>query len=272
MYGSGVPADGTIGVGADDLVSGEAVALDLPPANIGLRVLSGLIDIIAGMSLWFALRYVGTALAGDTDDAMLIATLTVATILAIVAFPTAIETATRGKTLGHLALGLRTVRDDAGPISFRHALTRALVGSVELYSCMGFPALVASVVNRKGKRLGDLLAGTYVIRDRYKLRMPQPVPMPGYLEPWARSADIATLPPQLTLAIRQYFARRLKLTPSSRAIVLDRLVVETSRYVAPLPPPGTPGEYLLAAVLAERRRRDTERIGRENRLRQRLLS
>ena len=145
MYGSGVPADGTIGVGADDLVSGEAVALDLPPANIGLRVLSGLIDIVAGMSLWFALRYIGTALAGDTDDAMLIATLTVATILAIVAFPTAIETATRGKTLGHLALGLRTVRDDAGPISFRHALTRALVGSVELYSCMGFPALVASV-------------------------------------------------------------------------------------------------------------------------------
>ncbi|WP_246222031.1 MULTISPECIES: RDD family protein [Gordonia] len=270
MYESGA-GSGTIGVGVDDLVSGEAVALDLPPANIGLRVLSGLIDIIAGTALWFALRYAGTALAGDTDTAMLVATLTLATIVALVAFPTAMETATRGKTLGHLALGLRTVRDDAGPISFRHAVTRALLGSVELYGCLGFPALAASVVNTKGKRLGDLLAGTYVIRDRYTLKMPQPVPMPPYLEPWARTADIATLPPQLTLGIRQYFARRFSLTPSSRAVVLQRLVVETGRYVAPPPPRGTPGEDLLAAVLAERRRRDTERIARENMLRQRLL-
>ncbi|MFZ2238183.1 MAG: RDD family protein, partial [Gordonia amarae] len=112
MYGSGVPAggagSGTIGVGADDLVSGEAVALDLPAANVALRVLSGLIDIIAGIALWFGLRYLGKALVGDTDDAMLIATLTVATILALVAFPTTMETVTRGKTLGHLALGLRT--------------------------------------------------------------------------------------------------------------------------------------------------------------------
>ncbi len=275
MYGSGVPAggagSGTIGVGADDLVSGEAVALDLPAANVALRVLSGLIDIIAGIALWFGLRYLGKALVGDTDDAMLIATLTVATILALVAFPTTMETVTRGKTLGHLALGLRTVRDDAGPISFRHALTRALVGSVELYSCMGFPALVAAVVNSKGKRLGDLLAGTYVIRNRYTLKMPQPLPMPPYLEQWARTADIATLPPQLTLAIRQYFARRFGLAPQSRAMVLQRLVGDAGRYVAPAPPPGTPGEDLLAAVLAERRRRDTERIGRENRLRARLL-
>ena len=272
MYGSGVPADGTIGVGADDLVSGEAVALDLPPANIRLRVLSGLIDIVAGMSLWFALRYIRTALAGDTDDAMLIATLTVATILAIVAFPTAIENRDPRQDARPSGAGAahrpRRRRSDqlsarADPGSGRQR------GTVQLH---GFSGASRQCGEQKGQTARGSAGRNICDPGPVQLRMPQPVPMPGYLEPWARSADIATLPPQLTLAIRQYFARRLKLTPSSRAIVLDRLVVETSRYVAPLPPPGTPGEYLLAAVLAERRRRDTVRIGRENRLRQRLLS
>ena len=172
---------GTVGVGADDLVTGEAVALDLPNAGIGLRILSGLIDLVVGYALFIGLRLLAGALLADTDDAVILAALTLTTVLALVAYPTAFETLTRGKTLGHLALGLRTVRDDAGPISFRHALTRALLGVVEIYLFQGVPALLAAAFSRKGKRFGDLLAGTYVVRDRQRISLPPATPMPPQL-------------------------------------------------------------------------------------------
>ena len=65
------------------------------------------------------------------------------TVLVLVVVPTAVETLTHGRSLGKLALGLRTVRDDAGPISFRHSLIRALVGVVEIWMLSGVPALSA---------------------------------------------------------------------------------------------------------------------------------
>ena len=66
--------------------------------------------------------------------------------------PTTIETLTRGQSLGKLALGLRTVRDDAGPISFHHAFVRALVGVVEIYAFSGAPAFFSALVSSPGKR------------------------------------------------------------------------------------------------------------------------
>ena len=52
--------------------------------------------------------------------------LIIFTVLAIVGYPVIFETATRGRTLGKMALGLRVVSDDGGPERFRQALFRAL--------------------------------------------------------------------------------------------------------------------------------------------------
>ena len=49
-------------------------------------------------------------------------------MLVFLGYPVAMETLTRGRTLGKMALGLRVVRDDGGPITFRQALVRGLVG------------------------------------------------------------------------------------------------------------------------------------------------
>src|SRR6476660_4444596 len=170
----------TVGVGADDLVTGEAVALDLPHAGIGLRLASGLLDLLVGYGLLYGLQLAVGFLIGGADDAIQAAVSIAVVIVAWVAGPTTFETLTRGKTLGHLAVGLRTVRDDAGPIGFRHALTRALLGVIELYSCAGVPALICAGVSQRGKRLGDLLAGTYVVRDRHRISLPPPAQMPPH--------------------------------------------------------------------------------------------
>ncbi|MEO9329572.1 RDD family protein [Gordonia aurantiaca] len=267
----GAGSSATVGVGRDDLVSGEAVALALPPAGLGYRILSGMIDVALGIILWLFLWWLSYKVAFDVGAAWRGTIDTLLPIASVVALPAITETLTGGKTIGHLALGLRTVRDDAGPIGFRHALTRALVGFVEMYSCLGIPALISAAISRKSKRIGDLLAGTYVIRDRHRITEQHPIEMPAGLASWAASADMASLPDGLAVVIRQFLNRRHGMKPEPRAHAALRLIFSAAPYVAPAPPPGASHEDVLCAIMAERRRRDTERLEREARLRERLL-
>ncbi|WP_109508491.1 RDD family protein [Nocardioides speluncae] len=255
---------------ADDLVTGEAVALDLPPAGLGTRIASGLIDILATIALLIA-AYVFLMIATARADAALQwAAYVGVTILVFLVYPTAFETLSRGRTLGKYAMGLRTVRDDGGPISAQHALVRALIGYVEIYAFTGVPAFFSALLSERGKRLGDYAAGTYVVRERVHLILPLPTQMPWPLQQWAAAADIAALPTGLALAVRQYLGRAHQISPQARAALGHRLAEQVAAYVAPKPPPGTPPDAFLAAVIAARRDRDAARLRREADFRQRL--
>ena len=262
----------TVGVGDDDFVTGEAVALDLPPASIGSRILSGFLDYLIVWVATFTLISAGAALSQQLDDALIAATMLVCFLAAWLAYPVTIETLTRGRSLGKMAAGLRTVRDDAGPITFRHALTRGLLGVVEVYMFWGIPAVIASILSKKGKRLGDMVAGTYVVRDRVTAQLPPPVPMPPQLATWAMNADITQLPDDLAMAVRTFLPAAASMTPQAREEMGRKLLAEMSLYVSPPPPPGNHPEYVLAAILADRRRRDTVRLARDSALRQRLTA
>ena len=256
----------------DDLVTGEAVALDLPPAGLGSRMVSGLIDVIVSCCLLVVLVLGLVIAALQTDAALPHVAVLASVIVSLVVFPTTIETLTRGKSLGKLAMGLRAVRDDAGPISFQHAFVRALVGVVEIYLFFGGPAFFSALLSPRGKRLGDYAAGTYVVRDRVRLNLPLPAAMPPPLAAWAAQADLATLPTGLALGVRQFLGRLPQIDPVSRATIGERLAIAVSEYVAPAPPPGTPPEAFLAAVIATRRDRDSARLAREAQLRRRLAA
>ncbi|HEX2706258.1 MAG TPA: RDD family protein [Candidatus Lustribacter sp.] len=251
----------------DDLVTGEAVALELPAASIGPRVLSGAIDLIVAFVLFYAVLIAWTAtlsaMGEIDDDALVSAVALVALVVIVVGLPAAVETLTRGKTLGKLIVGLRTVRDDAGPITFRHAFTRAMVGVVEIYAFAGGPAVICALVTGKGKRLGDIAAGTYVIRERVRSTLPTPIPMPPHLADWATTADMTALPDSLAMSVRAFMVSTHQLAPGARAQVGQDLAARVLCYVAPPPPPGQHPEYVLAAVVADRRRRDLQRLARD---------
>lgn len=256
---------------SEDVVTGEGVAVELPVATVPTHLLSGLIDVAATFLL-LALGALGaSALVADVSEAVAGTTATVLAVGCLVVFPAALETATRGRSLGKLALGLRTVREDGGPITLRHALTRALVGVVEIWMLFGVPALVAALISPRGKRLGDLAAGTYVITQRAQLQLVPPPAMPPHLAGWAAGADIATLPTGLTVAVRQFLARAPSLAPASRELLGRQLLAATLDHVSPTPPPGSHPEYVLAAVIADRRRRDLARLARAEALRSRVL-
>lgn len=257
---------------SDDLVTGEAVALDLPAASLGVRMASGLIDLLVTFALLVALLILFSIAAINTDQALATVALILVSVLVFVVFPTALETFTRGRSLGKLALGLRTVREDAGPISFQHALIRSLIGFVEIYMLLSVPAFFAMLVSARGKRLGDYAAGTYVVRARVGLTLPPPVAMPRHLAWWASTADMTSLPAGLALGVRQYLQRLDSLDPASRAAVGARLADRVSEHVAPLPPAGTRPEDFLAAVSAARRDRDLARLRRQAEQRARLTA
>lgn len=255
----------------DDHVTGEAVALDLPPASLGSRIASGLIDIAVTLVL-LVVVFVIFGVAALQSDAALFHVATIATLITVfIAIPTTVETLTRGRSLGKWACGLRAVRDDAGPVSFQHAFVRALVGFVEIYAFTGTPAFFSALLSAKGKRLGDHAAGTYVVRERVRLRLAPAALMPPHLQTWAQNADLATLPTGLALAIRQYLGRAATLDSRTRHDLGSRLAADVSAYVAPPPPPGTLPQDLLAAVMASRRERDMARLEREAAMRRRLV-
>jgi uncharacterized RDD family membrane protein YckC len=255
---------------SDDLVTGEAVALDLPAATVALRAASGLIDVVVDLIVLVCALLISFVAVSTSDDALASVAVVVCTVGALVALPTVLETSTRGKTVGKLVFGLRTVRDDAGPVAFRQALIRALVGFVEIWILLGVPALICSLVSARGKRLGDMVAGTYVVRDRFPFPVVTPVMMPPQLGRWAATADLAPLPDGLALAIRQFLNRANTLNPASRATLGAQLLAQALENVAPPPPPGHHPETVLSAVLAERRRRDEARLARDAALRSRL--
>ena len=240
----------------DGVVIGEGVIIDARPASFATRMLGSALDITVQFAVLLGLLVLVTGsleVGGENvGPAVIIAVL----VVVMVIIPTTVETLTRGRSLGKLATGIRIVRDDAGPVRLRHSFIRALVGVGELWLTVGTVALFASLTNTKGKRVGDMLAGTYAIRVRGGGTASAPVVMPPQLAAWAASADMRRLPDGLALATRQFLARGPRMHPASRVRVGRDLAGRLEQLIAPGPPPGTPTEMFLMAVLAERRTRE----------------
>jgi uncharacterized RDD family membrane protein YckC len=255
---------------SSQIVTGEAVALDLQPATFASRAVSGLIDVATQLALLFGVIYLDSKITRSMSEAAADAIGLVSLVAVILGYPLLMESLTRGRTLGKLAMGLRTVRDDGGPIRFRQAMVRALLEVVEVWLLVGSPALVASLASSRGKRLGDQLAGTYVVRERGVAQRSLPPQMPYELAGWAQLADIGRIPDQLAIAVRQFLSRAPTMQHDARRSMGGAMAREVSTYVAPPPPVATHPEAYLSAVLAERRRRDEIRLARDAALVQRL--
>ena len=243
----------------EPMVTGDAVVLDVQIAQLPVRALSAMIDVtvvfigyILGVLLW-------AATLTQLDDALSAAVLIIFTVLTLVGYPVIFETATRGRSLGKMALGLRVVSEDGGPERFRQALFRALAGVIEFWIFFGGPAVICSLLSSKGKRIGDFFAGTVVITERAP-RMSPPPPMPPQLAWWASSLQLSGLAPEHAELARQFLSRASQLDHAVRDQMAYRITGEVVAQISPPPPPGVPPQLVLAAVLAERHRRELERL------------
>jgi len=242
-----------------EVVTGDAVVLDVRVAQLPVRAVSALIDIavIAIGYLISLMLWAGTL--GRFDDAAGAAIMAIFTVLLFVGYPLVLETATRGRTVGKMVMGLRVVSDDGGPERFRQALFRALASIVELWMLLGSPAVICSMLSPRAKRIGDIFAGTIVISERGPKLGPPPM-MPPQLAWWASSLQLSGLSAEQADVARQFLSRAMQLDPQLREQMAYRIATDVLSRVGPPPPPGTPPQLALAAVLAERHRRELARL------------
>lgn len=245
-----------------EVVTGEAVVLDLRLARLASRGVALALDVLCQVAALFVLSFV--VLTGAVDSALEITVGLVVVVAVLVGYPVTVETLSRGRSLGKMAMGLRVVRDDGGPIRFRQALVRGLAGFFVDFWALGLLGAVAvfvSLSSEKGKRIGDFLAGTIVVRERMPASTAAVVYMPPWLAGWAAGLDLSRLPDDLALAVRNYLARQLNFTVTAADTLAWGLASDVARHIGvPVPYGIRPVDY-LSAVLAERRARERAGVG-----------
>jgi len=242
-----------------EVVTGDAVVLDVQIAQLPVRAVGALIDIVVifvgyllGLMLW-------AATLTQFDTALSVAVLIIFTALVIVGYPLVFETATRGRSVGKIVMGLRVVSDDGGPERFRQVVFRALASVVEIWMLAGSPAVICSMLSPKAKRIGDIFAGTVVVSERGP-RLGPPPAMPPSLAWWASSLQLSDLSAGQVEVARQFLSRASQLEPQLRQQMAYRIAGDVVARIAPPPPPGAAPQLVLAAVLAERHRRELARL------------
>ncbi|GAA4836151.1 RDD family protein [Garicola koreensis] len=265
-------------MGSRRVITGEAVALDLPAASLITRGGSLLIDVMAYWLLFGAMVLLGGYVVMFSMDPAMQAALSLSMmVLCLVIVPITVETLTRGRSLGKLIFGLRTVRDDGGAVRLRHSVIRGLAGFGEIYLTLGLAPLLTAMFTERSKRLGDVMAGTYAVRMRHPPVRPMMLPVPPAMAAWAQIADIGRIPQdQATRAARllrtlQTGGKKVNMAALSAAS--DRIADQMLSHISPAPPTTSSIDF-LSAVMAERRNREYQRLSRAaqrtGRLHQRL--
>ncbi|WP_267886095.1 RDD family protein [Kitasatospora azatica] len=246
-------------------MTGEAVVLGLRTAKLPSRALAVVLDLAVEFAAFFIVTVLLLTLLEGLDGAAAAALMICMMVFFLVAVPVTVETLTHGRSLGKMALGLRVVRLDGGPARFRHALVRGLVGIIEIILLTGVPAAITSLVNSDGRRLGDIFAGTIVVRERVPAgRSTGPVvaPPPQVMAALGTDLvrlDLSSVPEGLWLAIRQLLGRADQLDAEVAFRMAHQLAGDVAmRTQWPVPAGLHPALY-LGAVLTERQRREWQR-------------
>jgi hypothetical protein len=152
-------------------------------------------------------------------------------------------------------------------VGLRHAAVRATVGIFELLMLLGLPAVISSLVSPRGQRLGDLAAGTVVVRER---RATGELEAVTFAAPAGHEDDVAQLDVS-ALGSRDYATvrdtlRRLHTLPdtATRVRVAERVASALVPRVSPAPRPGMAAETWLRCVAAAMQVRRTVPVPRSD--------
>ncbi|MDP8991598.1 MAG: RDD family protein [Actinomycetota bacterium] len=221
----------------------EGLDLDLTLAGLGSRFVAALLDGVIQFAVLMALWFLGFALgigfgaAGVDDDvgggavAVLAAVALVLVFLVLFGYHVAFETWASGRSPGKRWTGLRVVRTAGAPVSFLTSAVRNLLRLVDFLPSAYGVGMIAILASSRNQRLGDMAAGTLVVRER---RAPRPgsraadssvSPPPSRPEPatvWEGAApahegwDVSSVTAEELATVRRFLDRRPYLTPDAR--------------------------------------------------------
>jgi len=201
-------------------------------------------------ALGMAAFFLAGAVGGGAGTVAVIIVL-ILTLVVIVGYPLAMESLWSGRTLGMAALGLRVVTVEGGPVRVRQSATRAIIGVFELWMTFGSVAVLVTILTPDNQRLGDLVGGTLVLRERSATStgataMSFPAPY-GYAD-YVASIDVSVLTSDQYGVIRTFLMRVLDLTQESRGALAVKLANATALELRHTPPSNLPPELFLVCV------------------------
>jgi uncharacterized RDD family membrane protein YckC len=232
----------------------EGVDLELTLAGVGSRFSAALIDFVIQISLLIALAvafFLADAFGGWGD-----ALFTVLGFLLFAGYDVLFEVFASGRTPGKRLNGIRVVRLDGSPVRF---LTSAVRNSLRLIDIqfIYLVGIVCILVTSKNQRLGDLAAGTLIVRERLGAsRKGAPAPAVPAAVPagdW-QTWDVGGVTAEELVAVRSFLERRDELTIEARAQLAEELAAGLQQKVPGLTD-GVPPETFLAGIVAAKEQR-----------------
>jgi len=156
----------------------QNVSIRFQTANALERILARIIDgfvVATVMYVAFLLVAVGVGFfTTDASESLFPATLTLYVVVFVLGFfyPFIMESIFHGQTLGKMAMNIRVVREDGTEASLGNYAVRFLVGVFEV-TLLGIVSVVAVLASKSAQRLGDMAAGTLVVRKPRKVTLAQ---------------------------------------------------------------------------------------------------
>jgi uncharacterized RDD family membrane protein YckC len=199
----------------------EGVPLELTLAGVGSRFASALVDYLIQIVIIVALALVlvyGAGLDGGTT-AVSGALWILGFFLVFWGYDVAFEVLNSGRTPGKALNGLRVVRESGAPVTFGTSAVRNVIRIIDILPGTYLVGMTSILVTRRNQRLGDLAAGTLVVRESRKLppevRISPSVQAPAW--------DTSAIDPQELDAVAAFLARRGELAAGARIQIAAEL-------------------------------------------------
>jgi uncharacterized RDD family membrane protein YckC len=192
------------------------------------------------------------AAAPAGSGGVLAAVLIVLTFLVLFGYDVAFETLASGRTPGKRAAGLRVVRQGGEPPGFLAAAVRNLLRLVDLLPALYAIGVISILFTSRNQRLGDLAAGTLVVRERRPGRSASLLPPASWAAADRFAAwDVSAITSFELVTVRRFLERRFELEPHAR-VHLARDLAERLRPKVVGAPEGThPEEFLEGLAVAK---------------------
>jgi len=214
--------DRAVPVGFEDrlaISTPEGVELELTLAGIGSRFISGGIDWVIQILVIVALAVVLGEI-GDVGRAILAS----AFFAVIFFYDVLFEVLGGGRTPGKRATGLRVVRSGGRPITFVRSALRNILRIIDILPGFYAIGMIVIFITRRNQRIGDLAAGTLVVRDRHGDR-PRGQAIEAFdIDPGpAANWDVSAVSSDDVATVRAFLERREKLDARARADIATEL-------------------------------------------------
>jgi len=229
----------------------EGVSLELVLAGVGSRFMARLLDTVIQLAIIIALAI---GISATTAPGTVRALARVLIFLVIFAYDVPFEIWNGGRTIGKAAAGIHVTAIDGGRVGFFPSAARNIIRIVDFLPVLYGVGVITMVSTRRDQRLGDLAAGTIVVRDRFPglaSHTPAPATVPvDAVATW----DVSAISPDELATIHQFLDRRLSLPFQVRAHFANELATQIAPKVVGAPYGAHP-EYLLEGVVVAKQAR-----------------